>query len=291
MITIENMSHAYDDPLVLEDVNVTIEDDVLLGLVGINGAGKSTFLRLLSGILIPTKGKITIDGYEPTEVAARQNIFLLPDEPYYTSHSTIDSLVKLYKTFHPGFDESICDEIVNIYGLNKKKKLKDFSKGMRRQAFIALAFGVSPKYIFLDEAFDGLDPLARKHFKDYLAKLKREKSMTVIVSSHSLLELDDFCNRFLMIDGNRMSYSNEVALGQREICKFRIVFQNEVDTSILNQIPFKVLNAKAEGHCITATFEGNEENVNYSINTLNPLVVDKLVANFEDRFISDFGHQ
>lgn len=291
MITIENMSYAYDKPLVLDDVNITIEDDVLLGLVGINGAGKSTFLRLLSGILVPTSGKILIDGAEPSEASTRQNLFLLPDEPYYTSNSTINSLIKLYKTFHPDFDENICDEIVNIYGLNKRKKIKDFSKGMRRQAFIALAFGVAPKYIFLDEAFDGLDPLARKHFKDYVAKLKREKSMTVVVSSHSLLELDDFCDHFLMIDATRMSYSNDVALGQREICKFRIVFQDEVDESILYRIPFKALNCKVEGHCITATFEGNEENVLYAINTFNPLVVDKLVANFEDRFISDYGHQ
>lgn len=291
MINIDNMSHHYTESVVLRDVNITIEDDVLLGLVGINGAGKSTFLRLLSGILLPTSGKITIDGSDPTDAKIRSEMFLLPDEPYFTPHSTINSMIKLYKTFHPDFDESICDEIVNIYGLNKKQKIKDFSKGMRRQAFIALAFGVAPKYIFLDEAFDGLDPLARKQFKDYLRKLKMEKSMTVIVSSHSLLELDDFCDRFLMIDNNQMFYSNDNTLNRREICKLRIVFGDEVSNNILSQLPFNVLNSKAEGHCITATFEGREEDVISAVKTLNPLVIDSLIANFEDRFISDYSKQ
>lgn len=289
MISINNMSYSYGDKLVLKDVNIEIRDNVLLGLVGINGAGKSTFLRLLSGILEPTQGEILIDGMKPINPAARSELFLLPDEPYFNSNSTIESLVKLYKAVHPLFDEALCNEIAEFFKLRKNAKIKNFSKGMRRQAFIALAFGVAPKYLFLDEAFDGLDPVARKRFKEYVMKLKTSKDITVIVSSHSLLELDSFCEEFLMIDSNVMRYSDDNTMKGREICKFRVVFKDEVGETVFDALPYNIISVKSSGHVVEATFEGREEDVLASINSLNPLVVDKLTANFEDRFISDFS--
>ena len=291
MIVVNNMLHRYDADPVLRDVNIVIKDNSLVGLVGINGAGKSTFLRIISGIFKPTEGTVCIDGKNVIDKNARQGLFLLPDEPYYTPTSTINSLIKLYKTFYPGFDYEICQRVVEIYGLNPKGKIKNFSKGMRRQAFIALAFGISPKYLFLDEAFDGLDPLARKHFKDLLEELRKKHEMTVIVSSHSMLELDDFCTEFLMIDGNKISYLDENSRSQQSISKYQLVFDVVPNKEAFAGAGLEILNYKAVGHVVTITVNGNGSGVSDRIDTLGPIYKDAINVNFEDRFISEVNNK
>ena len=186
MIKIEGLSHSFGKNTVLEDVDLEIGSGKVLGLVGINGAGKSTLLRLISGVYKPQKGKVTYDGKDPGKGETRRDLFLLPDDPYYGGQTTCNSLFGMYKTFYPGADEKVFRAIIDDFALPDKKPLRTFSKGMRRQAFVAMAFAVSPKYLLLDEAFDGLDPLARKKFKERLSRMVKEKESTVIISSHSL---------------------------------------------------------------------------------------------------------
>ena len=161
------MSHSFGTNKVLENVDLVVKDSTVLGLVGINGAGKSTLLRLISGVYRPQSGRIEYDGKDPIKGVTRQDIFLLPDDPYYSGQTSCKSLFKMYKVFYPNIDENVYKEIIKDFNLNEKKPLRTFSKGMRRQAFVALAFAVAPKYLLLDEAFDGLDPLARKKFKEF----------------------------------------------------------------------------------------------------------------------------
>ena len=165
MIEIKHLSKSFGDKKVLEDLDLVIENGKVFGLVGINGAGKSTLLRLLSGIYKADSGNIYIDGedvYENEKV--KKNIFFLPDEPYYAANTTPLSLISLYETFYE-LDKEVYLNYLNGFALPLKKSMHNFSKGMKRQVFIALALAIKPKYLLLDEAFDGLDPLARLTFK------------------------------------------------------------------------------------------------------------------------------
>ena len=149
MIEIKGLSHSFGTKEVLKDVCLTVPDGTVLGLVGINGAGKSTLLRLLSGVY-DSKGCVLYDGKSPMDRATREDIFFLPDDPYYTSSSTPDKTFEFYQTFYKAIDRAAFDSLIAKYQLNPKQYLRNFSKGMRRQVFIALALAVKPKYMLLD---------------------------------------------------------------------------------------------------------------------------------------------
>ncbi len=189
MIQVNNLCKSFGDKKVLDNVNLKIEDGKVFGLVGINGAGKSTLLRLLSGIYEADSGSIIIEGENVFEnEKVKSKIFFLPDEPFYDHNTSPLTLIDLYKTYY-NFDQDKYIEYLNGFKLPLKKSMHNFSKGMKRQVFISLALAIKPKYLFLDEAFDGLDPLARLSVKRAIVNLVSEYNTTIIISSHSLREL------------------------------------------------------------------------------------------------------
>ena len=132
MIKISNLSKSFNDKKVLNNLNLEIKDGEVFGLVGINGAGKSTLLRLISGIYKADCGSIIIDGEEVYENEKVKNeIFFLPDEPYYAANTTPLSLISLYETFYE-FDKEVYLNYLNGFALPLKKSMHNFSKGMKR---------------------------------------------------------------------------------------------------------------------------------------------------------------
>lgn len=289
MITISGLSHSFGDNKVLEDVQLEVSDSKVLGLVGINGAGKSTLLRLMSGVYRPQSGKIEYDGKDPMDDDTRKDIFLLPDDPYYSGQTSCKTLFKMYKVFYPDINETVYREIINDFKLNDKKPLRTFSKGMRRQAFVALAFAVAPKYLLLDEAFDGLDPLARKKFKDRLSVMVKEKGTTVIISSHSLKELEDFCDEFAMIDEHRIIGSGKILERSMDLSKFQLAFKEVPEEKMFAELNVKSL--KIVGHVATLVAEGNADEIEETLRALDPVIIDKLDVNFEEAFIGDIDRR
>ena len=285
MIKIENLSHSFGKNVVLEDVNMEAKDASILGLVGINGAGKSTLLRLISGVYVPQKGTVTYDDKSPLEAETRRDIFLLPDDPYYTNSTTCNELFSMYRNFYPDIDRDTFVEITDHFRLPKNKPIKSFSKGMRRQSFVALAFAVSPKYLLLDEAFDGLDPLARMMFKEKLKKLINEKGSTVIISSHALKELEDFCDSYVMIDSKHIMSSGSMLEKSMDLCKFQMAFTKEINEMMFSSLPVKSL--KIVGRFATIVLEGNEYDMRAKLEDMSPAVIDRLEVNFEEAFIGD----
>ena len=138
MIEIKNVSHSLGENRILEEVSLRIPDNTVMGLVGINGAGKSTLLRLMSGVYVPDDGTVTYDGESPQQASTRENLFFLPDDPYFTAQTTCRSMLAMYKPFYPGIDEALFQRLIADFRLDDKKPLRNFSKGMRRQAQCSL---------------------------------------------------------------------------------------------------------------------------------------------------------
>ena len=284
MIEIRGLSHSFGEKLVLNSIDLDIPDATVLGIVGINGAGKSTFLRLLSGVY-DSKGCVLYDKKSPALAETRRDIFFLPDDPYYTATSTPAKMFEFYKTFYPQIDKGVFDSLISKYEINPKNTLRSFSKGMRRQVFIALALAVKPKYMLLDEAFDGLDPLSRKIFKDAIIRLVEESGTTVLISSHSLRELEDFCDRFVLIDDNIIKTQGDIAEHVGSMCKFELAFMNDINESLFDGLPIVSLDIK--GRFVTIVLRGESEDMYAVLEQLGPAVMDQLPLDFEEAFIHD----
>ena len=286
MIEIRHLTHTLGKRTILNDVNLVVPDGTVMGLVGINGAGKTTLLRLMSGVYLPDHGRVFYDGdREPSDEKTREDIFFLPDDPYYTMNATGKSMREMYKIFYPRFDEKIYRRFLDEYGLDERKPIRNFSKGMRRQLYIAIALAAKPKYLLLDEAFDGLDPLARKSFREAINKYVEEEDTTVIISSHSLRELEDFCDMYALIDNNTVSSSGDIADRVSRLCKFQLAFAGEIPVEALGALPSVSLDV--QGHFVKIIMEGERSECEKRLLELSPAVIDEMPMNFEEAFIHE----
>ena len=285
MIKIRELTHAFGKKIVLYNINLDVPDGTILGIVGINGAGKSTFLRLLCGVYNIESGSVSFDNLSPSDAMARKDIFYLPDDPYYTSSMTPNKLFEAYKVFYPNIDRAIFDELISKYSINPKSPVKNFSKGMKRQMFIALALAVKPKYLLLDEAFDGLDPLSRKIFKEAIISLVEEENTTVLISSHSLRELEDFCDKFVLIDATVIKSEGDINEHVNRLCKFELAFFEPITDEAFSSLP--VVSIENNGRFVRIVLEGDSEEMKAKLLLLSPAVIDEMKLDFEEVFIHD----
>ena len=281
MIEIQGLKKSYGSKLVLDGVHLTVPDGAKFGLVGINGAGKSTLLRLIADVLRPDEGIILLDGESVTGNAKkREELFFLPDDPYYASGTTIAKLIDLYRTFYP-FDRALFDKYASIFGLQLLTPIRNFSKGMKRQAFAALALACRPRYLLLDEAFDGLDPLARLELKRGLIE---QEDCTVLISSHSLRELEDICSGFALLDGGTIADAGDIHDALGKVHKFQFALEKEVRRE---DIPFECLSFEAEGRVAKIIVRGEAEYILRMLEALHPLFVEEIAVDFEELFLCE----
>lgn len=283
MIEITNLAKRFGAKCVFENADIRIESGSICGLVGINGAGKSTLLRIMSGVLRQDAGEVRVNGrpvYDNEEVKAK--IFFLPDEPFYTTGVSGNEIRELYSTFY-SFDDQAFTGYVKKFSLDTTKPIRNFSKGMKRQLFIAAALACRPEYLFLDEAFDGLDPLARLEFKRGLIQLQEEGS-TVVIASHSLRELEDICDSFILIDENTVKMSGNIESALSKLFKLQIAFAQSVEEA---DLPFPCVSFEKTGRVITLVARGDKESALSALEKMHPLILDEIPMDFEDLFISE----
>ena len=285
MIKIIGLVKGYEkNKPVLKGLNATIAEGSVFGLVGINGAGKSTLLRVLAGVMKADGGQVLVDGEEVYENEnAKGKIFFLPDEPFYTSNVTAEGLADMYRAVYD-LDMQVFQERLAQFALPANKPIRNFSKGMKRQVFVALALAIAPKYLLLDEAFDGLDPLARLTFKKCIVELVEEKGTAVIISSHSLRELEDICDSYGILDHGEMTCSGELATDISRVHKFQAAFDREVKEE---ELAFACMAFEQTGKVVRFITREKKEIVLEKLERLNPIFVEEIEVDFEELFIGE----
>ena len=281
MIEIKGITKSYGPKKVLENISFNVEDGAVFGLVGINGAGKSTLLRLMADVLRPDAGEVLYDGENILGNAKkRKELFFLPDEPYYTAGTTVEGLKSLYKSFY-SFDEKLFDRFREVFSLEMRVPLRNFSKGKKRQAFAALALATRPKYLLLDEAFDGLDPLARLELKRGIIALE---GTSVIISSHSLRELEDICSNFALLDKGTVADAGDISETLGKVHKFQAAFEFPLAREAF---PFECLTFEQEGRVVRFVARGDRDRIIAALSALKPLFVEEIKVDFEELFLCE----
>lgn len=287
MIEIKNLSKSFGKKLVLNNLNLTIKDNSIFGLIGINGAGKSTLLRILSNVYDPDNGIVLYDGKDKSDFEIRKDIFLLADNPHSEICKNIQTLLEFYSAFYTidkdKFYKYLSEFKFDNDVLNTKININKFSKGMQRQVYLCLALAIAPKYLFLDEAFDGLDPLARLTFKKIILELMETTNMTIIISSHSLRELEDICESYGLLDQGKIESSGDIESSLDQYHKYQIAFDSDFDLSkisFLNIVSFEKVGRVVQIVCV-----GEKNQVYQSLMALNPILLDELAIDFEELFI------
>lgn len=211
MIKLENVTKRFGDYKALDDFSLTVEKGSIYGLMGLNGAGKTTIIKHLAGFLIPDEGRVTIDG---EEVLGNENIkrrmAIIPDELFFFRGYSLSETGRYYKRIYPEWNELRFCEMIADFGLNPKANIGKFSKGMKKQAAFCLAMATMPDYLILDEPVDGLDPIVRHKLWHYIMADVADKEMTVLISSHNAKEMEDVCNYIGILAGGKMVFEGDL---------------------------------------------------------------------------------
>lgn len=221
VIEIRNLSKVYRDfwgrPKVkaLNALSLDIRKGEVFGLLGPNGSGKTTTLKLLLGLLFPTEGDVTILGKPAADVSKNERIGYLPEESYLyrflNAYETLDFYGRLFN-ISPAQRKERSEKLLDLVKLApqaRRRQLKEYSKGMTRRIGVAQALINDPDLVMLDEPTSGLDPLGNRDMKDLILDLKKQ-GKTVLMCSHLLADVQDVCDRIAILYGGELKVMGRV---------------------------------------------------------------------------------
>lgn len=284
MIEFLDATKKFDDKTAVDCINLQIPTGSCFGLLGSNGAGKSTMLRMISGVYECDKGKVVVDGVDVYDNnSVKERIFFINDETIQFTTMTLKELKNFYKPYYPNFSDEIFNKLNSIIKLPEKRKLSTFSKGMKRQAVVIVALACQTDYIMLDEAFDGLDPTMRIIVKKMIIDAMASRNLTAIISSHNLMEMSELCDRVALIHNGKVIFSNEV--GNHDIVKIQTAFNSEVSSELLASKGIDVLHFDAKGSVRNIIIKGEIDEIKAKLEAFEPNFIDVIDLTLDEIFI------
>ena len=286
MIKADNLTKRFQGVTAVDHIHAEIQDGTVFGLIGTNGAGKSTFLRMAAGILKPDEGTITLDGeavFEDIRVKAR--CFYIPDEPYFLGNGTADDMKTFYQGIYPNFDTDRFGRLLKSFELDGRRKIQTFSKGMKKQLAVLLGICAGTDYLFCDEPFDGLDPVMRQTVKSLFANDIEERHLTPVIASHNLRELEDICDHVGLLHRGGMLLSKDLDDMKMNIHKIQCVLPAGLDRTNLQDLD--IMTTEQRGSLLTLTVRGQREEIQARMQSYHPVFFEMIPLSLEEIFISE----
>ncbi len=240
MIEIKGVTKKYGDYTAIENVNITVDDSSVFGIAGFNGCGKTTLLNVCAGVFKAESGKVLLDGADSFDNSKeRKALFYLTDDTWFPSKTSVKSSAKYYAEYFPDFNYDILKEVCDLFGINMKANIKSLSKGMKKQAGLAIAFAASPKYLLIDETFDGLDPHKREILRKLLLEYINSTGASVIISSHNLADISDLCDHIAIINGKNVVFNCAIEDISEHFRRVILTFGNPVNKEVFKDINYR----------------------------------------------------
>lgn len=287
MIEIKGITKNFGGHKAVDDVSVSIKENTVFGLIGTNGAGKSTLMRMVSGVLRPDAGYILIDDrpiWDNTE--AKKDLFFIADDPYFFANSNAQDMQKYLMTIYPAFDTEQYDQMLQNFGLEKRRKINTFSKGMKKQLALICGICSKAKYLLCDEAFDGLDPVMRQGMKSIFASEMEKRGLTPVIASHNLRELEDICDHVGLLHKGGVLLSKDLEDMKCNIQKVQCVFASE-EAEARAMEGLNVMKSENRGQLRTLTVRGSREEILAKFATVDTIFFEVLPLSLEEIFISE----
>lgn len=200
-IQVQNLRKYYGEHLGIENVSFSVKDGEIFGFVGPNGAGKSTTIRILLNFIFPTSGKASICGKDAVKESKEIKKFTsyVPSDVRFYGEMTGKELIKVNNGFYPGSHDKESERLCSLFGLDPSKKFRELSMGNKKKLAIICALSVKPRVLILDEPTNGLDPMVQRLLFSELRNLVSGNGTAVLLSSHNLAEVQEYCDRVAFI--------------------------------------------------------------------------------------------
>lgn len=210
----KGLTKQYGRTLALDDVSFTLEEGRIVGLLGPNGSGKTTFIKLCNGLLTPSSGELRICGYAPGK-ESKALVSYLPDRPYLPNWMDVTQALDMYEDFYADFDRERALEMLAHLGIVEKQRIRQMSKGTKEKVQLILVMSRAAKLYLLDEPIGGVDPATR----DYILKTiitNYEPQSTVVISTHLIADVEQALDQVIFIDHGRIVLQSDTDLIRAE---------------------------------------------------------------------------
>lgn len=211
VIEVNGVTKVYPD-FTLDNVSFTLPAGTIMGLVGENGAGKSTTIKLIMDAIQPDDGSISVFGkWNGTKefTQMKQDIGIVLDEAYFPEVLSAKDLNKVMRVTYSKWDQAVYEGYIQRFHLPEEKQIKEYSRGMKMKLAIAVALSHHPKLLILDEATSGLDPMARDEILDVFNDFTRDETHSVLLSSHIISDLEKICDYITFLHKGKLVLSEE----------------------------------------------------------------------------------
>ncbi len=279
-ISANGLTKTYGDVNVVDGLSMDVHEGDIYGFVGRNGAGKSTTMKMVCGLIAASAGELKVLGRDISQQGGATGIGSLIEAPgLLEKMSAEDNLMYKATALGVANPENQCKELLQLVGLSKagSKHARNFSLGMKQRLGIALALVGSPKILLLDEPFNGLDPAATHEMREALQRLNKERGMTIVVSSHVLDQLNRFATRFGVINAGSMAIEfgaermAEMAAGRIRV---RCTDMDGAAKAIAAALPGVEIATSEDGVLLVPGVEGNLEKVSLALFNANLQVLE-----------------
>ena len=297
-IILDRVTKKIGNSVILEDVSFQTNEGEILGLLGMNGAGKTTIIRAITGLISITSGEIFVDGYSLTKdrEKAISNIGAIIENPdFYNYLSGYNNLKYFAKIQAVKIKNEEIDEIVKLVGLsnNIHKKVKTYSLGMRQRLGLAQSLLNNPKFLILDEPTNGLDPAGIIEFRNYIKNIAKSKNMSIIISSHQLSEIELICDSVVIIQDGKVINSERINNNDTTEALSKVNVLLELSEPIVAQTLIKTefpeIAVELENNGLAITAENGKISMVVKYLILNDVEVYRIKDNhitLEERFLN-----
>lgn len=203
VLEVKSLTKRYGKKTALSDVNIDVSGGKIIGLIGQNGSGKTTFLKCIAGLLTLDEGEVKVCGINVC-AETKKLVSFLPERTYLDNSKTVDEAIDFFKEFYEDFDAEKAYSLLRVLGVDSSEKMKKLSKGTKEKVQLVLVMSRKAKLFLLDEPLGGVDPAAREFILHTILSAYSDGA-TVIVSTHLISDVEEILDEYILINGNKIT--------------------------------------------------------------------------------------
>jgi len=283
-IKVENLVKFYEGRCVLDGINLKVPQGCIYGLLGRNGVGKTTLIRILLGLDLPTRGQTHLLGCESSKLSAEIHgrIGYVAEGHNLIQNYRVGKLINLCKSLSAKWDQDFLNHLLETFRLPTDRKIKQFSGGMRGQLNLSLAMAIDPELLILDDPTLGLDTVARRQFLELAIDLLQQDGRTILFSSHILSDVERIADRIGILVAGKLAVDCTLEELKNRVTKLRLIFPEKPPADLhLTDI----INQQAQGRELVITVANFNKQKQAIIETFKPSNCTEVPMSLEDIFI------
>ncbi len=284
-LAFEDVTRTFGKVVALDRLTLAVEPGTVLGLIGRNGAGKTTALRLAHGILFPDSGRTRVLGLDPVcqGEEVRTRVSLLSEESSLYPWMTVAEILRFARALHPRWDVALADSLRERLALDPAPRIGTLSRGTRAKVALVLAVATRPEILLLDDPTSGLDPLVRREVLEGVLDAVPAEGGAVVYASHLVHDVERVADSVAVLDGGRLRLHGSLSDIKARIRRARAVFEDEAPTAL--ELRGKI-DARVEGRVLTVVADSPNGDLEAALRALGAREVESLPLSLEEILIA-----